>query len=232
MTIDANTITGIGPAFIAGLVTSLHCVGMCGPLACAFLPRPDEGSSVVTVAGVYHGARVLAYGVIGAVAGALGSVLVHDFALSPVAFLPWLLAAFFLAVGLGLDQRLPKPKAFGRWYFRTSQKVRAWPRPAAAGILGFATPFLPCGPLWAMFGLAVLFGDWLRGAEFLIAFALGTLPLLFLAQTQFWQLRRWVGPVGIKRIQRGLALVMAVVITWRMLMLEDALAGLPEWCHF
>ena len=31
-------ITGPGTALIAGLVTSLHCAGMCGPLACALMP--------------------------------------------------------------------------------------------------------------------------------------------------------------------------------------------------
>ncbi|MGF1450178.1 MAG: sulfite exporter TauE/SafE family protein [Opitutales bacterium] len=232
MEIDHNTITGTGPAFIAGLVTSLHCVGMCGPLACAFLPAPKEGSSVAVTAGTYHAARVLAYGVIGAVAGGLGSIVVEQFSLTPVAFLPWVLAAFFLLVGLGLDQRLPKPRVFGRAFFQVNQKVRTLPRPAAGGLLGFFTPFLPCGPLYAMFGLALFTGHWLRGAEFLLAFALGTLPLLFLVQTQFWQLRRAIGPLWLKRVQRAMALLMAAVITWRMVNRENAFSGLPEWCHF
>ncbi|MGF1484700.1 MAG: sulfite exporter TauE/SafE family protein [Opitutales bacterium] len=232
MIIDANTITGPGPAFIAGLVTSLHCVGMCGPLACAFLPAPKESGSVATTATAYHAARILAYGIIGAIAGGLGALVVNTFSLSPLGYLPWVLVLFFLAVALGLDQRLPKPRFFGRLFFRVNQKVRGWPRPVAGGTLGFFTPFLPCGPLYAMFGLAALMGSSVRGAEFLLAFALGTLPLLFLAQTQFWQLRRAVGPIWLKRIQRAMALLMAVIIGWRLLNVENALSGLPEWCHF
>jgi len=37
MTGELAGITGPGTAFIAGLVTSLHCAGMCGPLACALM---------------------------------------------------------------------------------------------------------------------------------------------------------------------------------------------------
>jgi sulfite exporter TauE/SafE len=85
------------------------------------------------------------------------------------------------------------------------------------------TPFLPCGPLYAVFIALMASGSAARGAEAALAFGLGTVPLLWLAQHQFHRLRLKLTPIRLARLQRGLALVTALLLAWR---LHDTL---PDW---
>jgi ribosomal protein uS17 len=96
--------------------------------------------------------------------------------------------------------------------------VRIVERPAlsAAAALGFATPLLPCGPLYFIVALALISGSALRGAEFMLAFGLGTVPLLWLAQSQFHWVRQKLSPLWLGRLRLSLALTAALVIGWRL----------------
>ena len=95
-------------------------------------------------------------------------------------------------------------------FFRHRSRVQA------AAALGFATPALPCGPLYFLIGLALLSGSVLRGVEFMLAFGLGTVPLLWLAQTQFHWMRETLSPLWLERTRLTFALTTAVVIGWRL----------------
>ena len=60
------TIDTTASAFVAGLVTSVHCAGMCGPLACAWLVgNADRPSHPLRDTSLYHGARLASYGIVG-----------------------------------------------------------------------------------------------------------------------------------------------------------------------
>lgn len=52
-------------AFVAGLVTSLHCAGMCGPLACTLKPAPGDRRDAATIATVYQLSRLVGYAALG-----------------------------------------------------------------------------------------------------------------------------------------------------------------------
>jgi uncharacterized protein len=99
-------------------------------------------------------------------------------------------------------------------------KVQAWtrgrPRTQTAAALGLATPLLPCGPLYFLITLALLSGSALRGTEFMLAFGLGTVPLLWLAQTQFHWVRQKLSPLWLNRTRASLALITAALIAWRL----------------
>ena len=86
----------------------------------------------------------------------------------------------------------------------------------AAAALGVATPLLPCGPLYFLLSLALFAGSALRGAETLLAFGLGTVPLLWLAQSQFHWLQARLSPLWLGRLRVTLALATALVIGWRL----------------
>jgi len=64
--------------------------------------------------------------------------------------------------------------------------------------------------------LALLSGSALRGVEFMLAFGLGTVPLLWLAQTQFQWVRTKFSPLWLGRVRLTLALSTAIVIGWRL----------------
>ncbi|MDP2138060.1 MAG: sulfite exporter TauE/SafE family protein [Candidatus Didemnitutus sp.] len=209
-------ITGPGTAFIAGLVTSLHCVGMCGPLACALMPATRDKYDPQTISTVYHLSRLAGYGVLGALAGGVGRLPLTWLSADVARYLPWLLVLFFVAVAVRFDQRLPRVAVLGRAYQWVSTRLRGRSRLSSAAALGVATPLLPCGPLYFLVSLALLSGSALRGAETLLAFGLGTVPLLWLAQTNFHWLRAKFGPVWLSRAQTILALAIAAVLVWRL----------------
>lgn len=212
-------ISGPGTAFVAGLVTSLHCAGMCGPLACAVMPAARDDADPQTVSTVYHVTRLIGYGALGALAGGVGRLPLAFLSDDVVRYLPWLLVLFFIAVAIRFDQRLPRFPVLGRAYGWVAGHLRGAQnrsRIRAAAALGLATPLLPCGPLYFLISLAMLSGSALRGAETLLAFGLGTVPLLWFAQTNYHWLRLKFGPVWLARAQTALALVIAGIIAWRL----------------
>src|SRR5690606_31526681 len=145
----------------------------------------------------------------------------------------WLLVLFFVMVALRLDHRLPRLAGLSRLQLRVPARMRGKPRTLVAATMGGLTPLLPCGQLYFLIALSAMSGSAVRGAEFMLAFGLGTVPLLWLAQSQFTALRRRLSPVNLARFQTTLALVAAIVIAWRMRG-TFGLGGaeLGEWlCH-
>jgi sulfite exporter TauE/SafE len=225
-------------ALVAGLATSLHCAGMCGPLACGVGMLAKSESERMVAASAYHAGRLSAYTTIGALCGALGKEPLGWFFHSPAVLLPWALVLALLLLATGLEKKIPRPAFLLRFIARLRFKTMKLPVVAGAGLTGLFTPFLPCGPLYAVFLALLASGSAARGAEVALAFGLGTVPLLWVAQHQFQRLRKKLTPTGMARIQRGLALVAAIVLAWR---LHDTLPfstpevvqeqELPSCCH-
>lgn len=206
-------VTGPLAALLAGLITSLHCVGMCGPLACTACAR-GGGAGSVPATFVYHGSRIVSYALVGAAAGLVGRRLSDALLGGVTGWLAWLFVLFFLAVVVGLDKRIrvPMPKSTMAWLGATSAKCG--PR-GRAGVLGFFTPLLPCAPLYLVVAAAALSGSAWAGGSIMIAFAFGTVPLLLALQTQFFRLgARW-SPATLDYARRGLALVSVVLLLVR-----------------
>lgn len=194
-----NTLA-LFPFFVAGLVGSVHCVGMCGGIVGAFsmaAPRPAFPVAVraaPAAAVIEGGARVLAYnaGRLGSymLAGALaGGMLGGVRQLAGAA--PVQLAAYWLAnlmlVALGLYlmdawRGLARLEAAGRFLWRRLQPLtrRLLPirHPAQALALGALWGWLPCGMVYSMLLAAMLAGTAAGGAAVMLAFGLGTLPAL------------------------------------------------------
>lgn len=215
MHFDVNTVNSAAAAFVAGLVVSPHCIGMCGPLGCSFLGMGQADNVQVSTA-VYHLVRILAYALTGAIAGIFGSSFLGFFEAVPTQLFPWALVAVFLVLAFRLERYIPKPKFLQTVYHRLTAKLRKTPQPLTGVILGAATPFLPCAPLYAIFGLALFSGSGWHGAELAFGFGLGTLPLLWFAQSQYFRFRNRFSALWLQRTQRSLALLAAVIVAWRL----------------
>ncbi|GDX81388.1 hypothetical protein LBMAG42_31990 [Deltaproteobacteria bacterium] len=151
-------------AFVAGLMGSGHCVGMCGPF-------------VVAAGPLWHVGRVGAYLIAGAVAGFGGRALPSG---------PWtgLLSAVVLVgacLRFGGFIHASEGGPLSRWLLRTGRTLRGLPEPIAAVGMGSLAALLPCGLFWGALGLATATRSALGGAEVLAAFAFGTLPALIFA---------------------------------------------------
>jgi len=206
-------ITGPLAALGAGLVTSLHCIGMCGPLACTACSRGGGRSSMGATL-VYHGARIISYSLLGLAAGLAGRRLSDALLGGMTGWVAWLFVIFFLMVALGLDKqiRLPLPKGAMTWLSAASARRGSCGR---AGMLGFFTPLLPCAPLYIVVAAAALSGSAQAGVVIMAAFAIGTVPLLLVLQTQYFRIAAKWHPITMDRVRRGLALVAVFVLLAR-----------------
>ena len=205
-------------ALLAGLVSSVHCVAMCGPLSCAFGPRSaDEAASRVSLLSFYHGGKLVSYGVCGALVGGIGGAALSFLEASSIGrVVPWVLVLFFLGVALGVDQKLPKPTFLAGLYQKSQRRFTLLTPHLKAASIGLVSPLLPCGPLYLIFGLCLFSGSATRGAEFALGFGLGTLPLLWVAQNWFMRMPGRMGAGSIRRMQRGLAFLATGVLIWRL----------------
>ena len=209
-------MTTVAAALVAGLATSLHCAGMCGPIACGLGTLAHSEGERLTAASLYHGTRLLSYGVIGAACGALGRQPLRWFFDSPAVLLPWVLVAVLLLMALGWDKKVPRPAILHHLTARACFKARKLSAFGSASAMGLLTPFLPCGPLYLLFGASLLAGSAAKGAELTLAFGIGTVPLLWLAQHQFLRIRSKLTPPAMAHLRRGLALVTALMLAWRL----------------
>jgi len=203
-------------ALVAGLATSLHCAGMCGPLACGVGALARTESERLAAASVYHAGRLAAYTTIGAMCGAVGREPLGWFFRSPAVLLPWALVGALLLLATGLEKKIPRPAFVTRFTARMRFKAQRMPALGGAWLTGLLTPFLPCGPLYAVFLALLASGSAARGAEVALAFGVGTVPLLWVAQQGFHRLRRRLAPTTLAKVQRGLALAAALVLAWRL----------------
>lgn len=227
--LHAALIDSASAAFIAGLVTSPHCVGMCGPIGCATLPLGQSETSLAWATASYHLARSLAYLVIGLLAGLVGGSVAEVLGAAPARLLPWLMVAMLLAVAFRLDRFFPKPRATSGLFGKLSRKVRALPRWLLGAGLGALTPLLPCGPLYLIFTVALFSGSPVRGAEIGLAFALGTIPLLALFQGGYFRFQGKFSPRALRWTQCVFAIAAAGLITWRMIASGGEFG--EQFCH-
>ena len=149
---DISTVNNGWVAFIAGVITSPHCIFMCGPLAFVVL-KPKEGSteSQYSPQILYHGARIFMFTLFGLLSGLLGRGLVEVFQFSPIKYFPWILVVFLGLFSLGLDRLIPKIPLAQGFFSRITQKLNQFPVKSRGCLLGLATPFLPCTPLYIIF---------------------------------------------------------------------------------
>ncbi len=214
---ETEVIAGASGALMVGITGSLHCLLMCGPLACAAVPgAPASGRTRALIA--YQAARILSYGAVGALLGALGGGVASALAVSTRPFLPWIMAAALVASALELGKRL-RPIPGIRHLATAITKVGAkFSSTGRAAAIGAATPLLPCGLLYGVFAGALVAGSATSGALILGTFALGGVPALLVAQASTQLLRRNSGRLAfvlqrVIPIAGALALVIRATIT-------------------
>lgn len=176
----------VAAVFVASLVGSTHCAGMCG----AFLTIAVTGDQVRSGArlhAAYNIGRLFTYVTMGAIAGAIGAAV--DLGGSALGVQrAAAIGAGAVMVGVGVAAllrlagvRVPKPPVPGfmrRLAVRGHRGVMAWPPLARAGAIGLLTTLLPCGWLYAFVVTAAGTGGPATGALTMAVFWAGTLPMM------------------------------------------------------
>lgn len=174
---ELSAQASFGAVFLVGLLSSPHCLGMCGGI---LLGASTQHPSSVKASLAYNGGRILAYTGIGAIFGALGTAISYSLSVKSMVFTMVGLTVTLIGANQwgflpGLRALLPEQGTFCR--LPAAARRRYAGRPLVIGLL---TGLMPCGSLYAMWLHAVSQGSAAGGAVSMLAFALGTAPLMLL----------------------------------------------------
>lgn len=205
-------------AFIIGLFGSLHCVGMCGPIA---LSLPGQRLSGPLL---YNVGRVITYAILGVFIGLLGKVV---FIAGLQSWLSIAVGVFLLLVvifSINVEQKLLKLPWLSEAYVRLQTRLGRFIRQRNLLIVGLLNGLLPCGLVYMAVATAITMGSVGMSVLYMVFFGLGTIPLMLAVslagnqmQSRFRSGVRRMFPVlltlmGLLLIYRGLAIDLPVDI--------------------
>jgi len=223
------------PMLGVGIVTSVHCVAMCGSMVLTYAVKGDaDGPFLKRMLPhfAYHSAKLLSYVAVGLVLGAIGS------ALNLGGVRGWVTVAaglFMILLGLQMTGKVPALRRLTlqppKFLLNALQKTRRKANDDAAdGKASLATPItfglltglMPCGPLQSAQLAAAATGSPLNGAIAMLGFGLGTMPLML----AFGAVS---GMLGAKFKQRMMVAAAVLVMVLGLVMLDRGamLVGSP-----
>lgn len=176
---------GYAMLFVIGLLTSVHCVAMCGGISLSqCVPRNtsletnSSKFSTLRPTFLYNLGRVISYTVVGGIVGALGSIISFSGATKGIVQL--IAGIFMVIMGLNMLNIFPwlrklnphMPKIIGK-------KLNEGKNNNGPFYVGLLNGLMPCGPLQAMQIYALSTGNPIEGALSMFLFSIGTVPLMF-----------------------------------------------------
>lgn len=181
---EVNQSMGYGILFFVGLLTSLHCVAMCGGInlsQCVSYKFENSNPSKLSrlkPSLLYNSGRVVSYTLIGGIVGMLGSVV--SFSGTAKGIIAIISGVFMVIMGLNMLNIFPwlrklnprMPKIFGNKIHNNNGKYGPF-------YVGLLNGLMPCGPLQAMQIYALGTGSFAAGALSMFVFSVGTVPLMF-----------------------------------------------------
>ncbi len=158
-------------ALFLGLITGLHCVGMCGALVFA-LPQMFVAKNKYLAIFIYHLGRCFAYLLIGLLVGIVGKGLIFAGFQQQISIFAGILMilTFVLSKFIPLSFSTRISTAFRNILKRTSY----W----KIFLMGCLNGFLPCGPVYGAASASLATSSVLGAMNFMFLFGIGTLPLL------------------------------------------------------
>jgi sulfite exporter TauE/SafE len=203
-------------AFVMGLFSSLHCIGMCGSiigtLTLSLSPNiRNHRASLSIFVFNYNIGRISSYAVAGALLGLLDVLFRLPFAQGHGHRILQLLSATVMsAAGLYLAGWFPRfayvEKIGARFWKRIEpfgRKLMPIKTPLQAFLFGMIWGWLPCGLVYAALALAATTGDSLTSSLTMLAFGLGTLPavmgvgIMTALLTQLSRMQRFKQAIGL-----------------------------------
>ena len=178
---------GYGMLLVIGLLTSVHCIAMCGGINLSQTLRKNEEQRMENkpsrlpplLPGIlYSLGRLISYTAVGIAAGAIGSAVTLPSHFQGAALL---LAGFFMLVmGINMLGIFPALKRITPHlpHFLT-EKINGQRAKKGPLLVGILNGFMPCGPLQAMQLYALSTGSPARGGFSMFLFCMGTIPLTF-----------------------------------------------------
>jgi len=168
-------------AFFFGLISSFHCVGMCGPIA-MMLPvdRSNQAKKVLQIL-LYHLGRLTAYVSLGLAFGLLGK----GFYLAGMQQQLSILVGVFMILIVLIPEKIFMKYNFSKPVYRVISKVKSGlgkqfkkKSNSALFMIGLLNGFLPCGLVYAALFGALAMQNMSLGVLYMVLYGLGTIPML------------------------------------------------------
>jgi uncharacterized protein len=212
-------------AFLAGLLGSGHCIGMCGGIVGMLTMNlsSDVRQSfprLIPYLLNYNLGRIGSYTIAGILAGFLGEQFTSWLPVeNPRVIAMWVAGLFMIALGLYIGawwQFLTYFEKVGALLWR---KIEPFGRrflpvkhPLQALGLGFIWGWLPCGLVYGVLFFALASGSAWNGGLLMLAFGLGTLPMLLtMGATAQW-LTRFAQKLIVRRIAGAMVILFGLMI--------------------
>ncbi len=228
-------------AFTLGFFGSLHCIGMCGPLALAVhTSKKVHGSAAFFSSLQYNTGRTIGYVSLGLLFGILGSAASFGGVQHGVSIVLGMVMVLFFLFSINPDHLISKLPAINRFYTSISQKLFGLLRKSEkvpSLYLGTINGFLPCGLVYIAIAGAISLSNIWGSVGFMLFFSLGTFPAM-IGVTLGHQAVSQKLRVSLKRLYPIITLVMGVYLIYRGLMSKlpleldffEALRN-PVMCH-
>lgn len=207
-------------AFLAGLAGSVHCIGMCGPLALSLPFNRFNASSKWTAIVLYNLGRVIAYSLIGLIVGLLGRGI-NWFGLTQIIsiLLGSIILISLIVPKLIKRSRINFPSWINKYPIKALQVLIKKQQVGWMFLVGLMNGFLPCGLIYMAVAAALVAGTVGNAVLFMIAFGLGTMPamiILVIAAQKISPIKR----AALQRIIPLITLLIGVVLILRGLNLD------------
>lgn len=175
---QADENSGYAALFVIGVLTSFHCIAMCGGINLSqSAGAAKKNQSVLKSNIAYQIGRLISYSLLGGVIGAIGKAASLNQQVKGIITIVaglWMLAMAFHI--LGVMRPFKKIQFSHRWIEKLGVHIAG----KGAFVIGFLNGFMPCGPLQSMQIYALSTGSFLNGMFSMFLFCLGTIPMLFL----------------------------------------------------
>lgn len=161
--------------FVVGVLTSIHCVGMCGGimLSQSLSKESNNKFEAIQPALLYNLGRVLSYTILGGIIGALGSVF--SISITAKAGLQIFAGIFMIMMGFNMAGF----SAFRKFNIKLPHiSCKSKNKSGSPLVVGILNGLMPCGPLQTMQLFALGTGSATKGALSMFMFAIGTVPLM------------------------------------------------------
>lgn len=213
-----------------GLLGSPHCLGMCGGIVSAFgiSMQGQSKSRQMWLVASYHIGRLISYMILGVVASLLGATLLAPFmthnSLPRILLGGAIIFASLLMLGLPVLKNIEK-LGLGLWTKLSPLRAKLFPlttTPKALGA-GLLWGFLPCGLVYGAIGVAISMGttggtqadvgaNVVKGMLFMLAFGVGTLPMLLATQTVVGTLQKLISKFSLRQASGVLMLLSGLFV--------------------
>ena len=184
----ADSEMGYGMLLVIGLITSVHCIAMCGGINLSQTLQKDTSTEISKAMFrntlEYNIGRVVSYTVIGGVLGAVGALAGIGSSLQTSTLFQGILKLFagiiMVVMGVNMLGIFPglRRLAIHIPNFNKKTKQKSGRKPRTPFFIGLCNGLMPCGPLQSMQVIALASGNPLTGALSMLCFSLGTVPLM------------------------------------------------------